>query len=310
MGLIPRKYSSLVNLHHTNSIYESKANEGSLGFADGRKHQFTPISILQLAQKPGDAEKVVSVASGNNHLLILTTHGNVFTLGAGEQGQLGRKVLERRKIHGTVPEKITLGTRSRKAVIVGAGNYHSFAVDDNGDVWGWGLNTMGQTGTGMSSTGDSEVHLPTKVLGLSKEDLGGETVVEIVGGEHHTIFLTSDGKVYACGRSDGGQLGLEEDDPAFKDREYPDFLPEPVQVTFPDPEDRIAHISTGTHNNMAVTVGGALYAWGEGTQGELGVEDEEASTPTLIVRKEGGSWSALAVACGGQHTLGVFKKKA
>lgn len=248
------------------------------------------------------------VASGNNHLLILTTHGNVFTLGAGEQGQLGRKVLERRKIHGTMPEKITLGTRSRKAVIVGAGNYHSFAVDDRGDVWGWGLNTMGQTGTGIIN--ESENLLPTKVLGLSKEDLGGETVVEISGGEHHTIFLTSGGKVYACGRSDGGQLGLEEDDEAFMDREHPDFLSEPVQVKFPDPVDRVVHISAGIHNNMAVTIGGALYAWGEGTQGELGVgEDGEAATPTVVVRKEGGSWSALGASCGGQHTLGIFKKK-
>lgn len=250
---------------------------------------------------------MVSVASGNNHLLILTTHGHVFTLGAGEQGQLGRKVLERRKIHGTVPEKITLGTRTRKAVIVGAGNYHSFAVDDNGDVWGWGLNTMGQTGTGI--TANTEVNLPAKVIGLSKKSLGGETVTEIVGGEHHTIFLTSDGKVYACGRSDGGQLGLEEDDEAFNDREYPDFLPEPVQVKFPDPTDRIVHISAGTHNNMAVTEGGALYAWGEGNQGELGVGGDDAATPTVIVRKEGGSWSALAAACGGQHTMGLFRKK-
>lgn len=246
--------------------------------------------------------------SGNNHLLILTTHGNIFTLGAGEQGQLGRKVLERRKIHGTAPEKITLGTRSRKAVAIGAGNYHSFAVDDKGDVWGWGLNTMGQTGTGI--TANAEVHLPTKVIGLSKEDLCGDTVVEIAGGEHHTIFLTSDGRVFACGRSDGGQLGLEDDDPVFQDREHPDFLPEPVQVKFADTSDHVVHISAGTHNNMAVTEGGALYAWGQGAQSELGVgKDGEASTPTVVVKKEGGSWTALAAACGGQHTLGIFGKK-
>lgn len=251
--------------------------------------------------------------SGNNHLLILTTHGNVFALGAGEQGQLGRKVLERRKIHGTVPEKITLGTRSRKAVVIGAGNYHSFAVDDRGDVWGWGLNTMGQTGTGVTGKYDPnpEVQLPTKVIGLSKEELGGETVVEVVGGEHHTIFLTSGGRVFACGRSDGGQLGLEADDPALANREFPDFIAEPVQVKFPDgTRDPIVHISAGTHSNLAISEGGALYAWGEGNQGELGVgEGGEAPTPTVIVRREGGSWSALAAACGGQHTLGLFRKK-
>lgn len=174
-------------------------------------------------------------------------------------------------------------------------------------MWGWGLNTMGQTGTGMSP--NIEVPLPSQVIGLSKEELGGETVVEIAGGEHHTLFLTSDGRVYACGRSDCGQLGLPEDDEAFKDREYPDFFPEPLQVKFPDPTDRVIHISAGTHSNIAVTESGALYSWGEGNQGELGIGEDDAATPTVVVRKEGGSWTALAASCGGQHTIGLFRKK-
>ena len=56
---------------------------------------------------------------------------------------------------------------------------------------------------------------------------------------------------------------------------------------------------------------GALYSWGEGEQGELGLgEDEtEASTPQVVVRKEGNSWQAVTAACGGQHCLGLFKKR-
>ncbi|KAF9006522.1 regulator of chromosome condensation 1/beta-lactamase-inhibitor protein II [Cyathus striatus] len=286
-----------------------RAVEGSLGFASGLKHQFIPAPILELSHKPGDVEKVSSIAAGNNHLVVLTTHGSIYTWGAGEQAQLGRKVLERRKIHGTVPEKVTLGNRSRKAVVVGAGSMHSFAVDDKGDVWGWGLNSMGQTGTGYSSDDDSVVQLPQKVLKISKEELGGDFVVDVDGGEHHTLFLTNSGKVYACGRSNGGQLGLADDDEALKDREYPDFLPEPALITFPDMNDPVVQISCGPHNNSAVTEGGALYSWGQGTQGELGVPEEEVRTPRVIVRKEGGAWFAAAVACGGQHTLGLFRKK-
>ncbi|KAF4575118.1 hypothetical protein EYR36_006474 [Pleurotus pulmonarius] len=286
-----------------------RANEGSLGFSSGHKHQYSPVPLLELPHKPGDSEKVSSIASGSNHLLVLTTHGNIYTWGAGEQSQLGRKLIERRKIHGTVPEKVTLGTRSRKAVVIGAGNYHSFAVDDQGDVWGWGLNTMGQSGTGYNSPSDDEVKLPTKVIGLSKEELKGETIVQIAGGEHHTLFLTSGGKVYACGRSNCSQLGLDDDDEALEDRPYPDFVPTPVQVTFPDDDDPIRNVSAGSHNSMAVSEGGALYVWGQGTQGELGVADEEVKTPRVIVRREGGSWAAVQVACGGQHTLGLFRSK-
>lgn len=280
-----------------------------MGFSNGLKHQFIPVPILELRDKPGDTEKVTSIAAGGNHLLVLTTHGNIYTWGAGEQAQLGRKVLERRKIHGTVPEKVTLGNRSRKAVRIGAGSFHSFAVDDVGDVWAWGLNSMGQTGTGYETSDDAVVQLPQKVMRLSKEELGGDEVVQIDGGNHHTLFLTSSGKVYACGRSNAGQLGLADDDLAFKDRLDPDFVTEPVLVTFPDANDPIVQISSGPHNNMAVTQGGALYCWGQGTQGELGVPDVEVKTPRIIVRKEGGGWAAVSASCGGQHTLGLFRKK-
>ena len=264
-----------------------------------------------LIRKAGDHEKFVSVASGSNHLLVLTTHGNVYAWGASEQGQLGRKVLERRKINGTVPEKVTLHSRSLKATAIGAGAYHSFAIDEHGDVWGWGLNTMGQTGTGYNGKADDVVQLPQKVLGLSKAELGGDQVVEIVGGTHHTLFRTAAGKVYGVGRCSAGQLGLAEDDPAYKDRFDPDFIVEPALINFPgkDVNDPIVQISCGTHNSAAITEAGALYSWGQGLQGELGVPEDEVRIPRTIVRAEGGSWHAVAVSCGGQHTLGLFRKK-
>jgi len=281
-----------------------------LGFSSGLNKEYHPVSILDLSLKPGDHEKVSSVAAGVNHLVVLTTHGNIYTWGAGEQAQLGRKVLERRKIHGTVPEKVTLGGRSRKAVVVGSGDNHSFAVDDKGDVWAWGLNSMGQTGTGWESPADTVIQLPTKVNHLTKAELGDDVVVQIEGGAHHTIFLTRLGRVYACGRSNAGQLGLADDDEAFKDRAKPDFISKPALVKFPDPDDPVIQISCGTHNSGAVTRAGALYTWGQGVQGELGLGDrEEVRTPQVVVRREGGSWFAAAIACGGQHTFGLFRKK-
>lgn len=177
---------------------------------------------------------------------------------------------------------------------------------------------MGQTGTGWSSKADDVVLLPQKVEALSEESLNGDKVVQVAGGEHHSLFLTAAGKVYACGRMESGQLGLEDDHPAITEWkvEYaemtgqtPQFLPTPTLVTFPDADDPVVQISCGLHNNAAVTQGGALYTWGQGTQGELGCPDEEVRTPRVIVRKDGGSWFAAAVSCGGQHTLGLLRKK-
>lgn len=43
------------------------------------------------------------------------------------------------------------------------------------------------------------------------EFFNDKEIVNIVGGDEHTLALTSDGKVYGFGRNDDGTLGLGED---------------------------------------------------------------------------------------------------
>ncbi|GJE84377.1 RCC1/BLIP-II protein [Phanerochaete sordida] len=288
-----------------------RAMEGLLGFSGTQKHQYQPIPVVNLMSKPGDAERFVDVVAGNDHVVVLTTHGNIYTWGTGERGQLGRKVLERHKLKATTPERIVIGTRTNKAIYVGAGSYASFAVDAVGTVWGWGANSTGQAGTGFRTGDDREVHTPKKVVGLSMAELGDddEAVCQIAGGDDHTLFLTSYGRVFACGLSIGGQLGLADDDEAFHERTFPDFLDTPALVTFPDEDDPVVQISAGPRTSMAITSKGALYMWGEGSQSELGAGDEEMlKTPKAIVRKDGG-YTAVMGACGGQHALALLQKK-
>lgn len=280
--------------------------EGRVGFSSSTLHQYCPAPIPSLSH-----QRIVSAAAGNNHLLLLTADGDVYTMGSGADGQLGRRVLDWHKAHGTVPRRVILGKRARKAVAVGAGNNHSFAVDTEGTTWGWGINSKGQTGTGFrNAILDQVVSAPEKVIGLSRLELGGATVVEITGGDYHTLFLTSDGRVYACGVSDEGQLGLADDDDAFLDRAFPNFLPISALVTFPHPDDPIVHIACGTNNNLAVTRDGAMYSWGRQVVCELGLgHDEDVKTPTVVVRREGGSWAAVVPACGGQHVLALMRRR-
>jgi regulator of chromosome condensation len=187
-------------------------------------------------------------------------------------------------------------------------------VDEDGLLWAWGLNNLGQTGTGSTET---DITLPTPVVGMSTKELSEDgqqiRVVAMEGGEHHALFLTSNGRVYACGRANAGQIGLPQDDPVFIDRgEDRDHIRVPVRVRFPDEDedDPIVLISCGPHNNAAVSKKGAMYCWGQGTQGELGLKDqEEVWTPTVVVRREGGKWKAVHVSCGGQHTVGLFMSK-
>ena len=166
---------------------------------------------MAIAAFKRDKVAIVQVACGTDHVLALTTTGHVYVWGNGQQNQLGRRIIERRKINGLEPERLGL----RNVVHVAAGSYHSFAIDVNGTVWAWGLNTYHQTGLSPEKGGDEEmVMVPAQVDALSPTTHDGARVVQISGGEHHSTFLFDNGEVWACGRSDSHQTGLGEDHPA------------------------------------------------------------------------------------------------
>ncbi|GAA6017154.1 hypothetical protein JCM10207_002554 [Rhodosporidiobolus poonsookiae] len=188
-----------------------RSAEGLLGFdgsKDSAKTQLNPTALPNL-----DKHTVVQIATGDDHFLALTSTGFVFACGNGEQNQLGRKIIQRHKTHGLTPERLAL----KNIVLVGSGSYHSFAVDKDGKVYAWGLNSFHQTGVADEDGGWADViTTPTVVAALSPAKHDGARVVQIVGGAHHTLFLLSNGQVWACGRSDGHEVGLPSLHPEMK----------------------------------------------------------------------------------------------
>ncbi|QRV83856.1 RCC1/BLIP-II protein [Ceratobasidium sp. AG-Ba] len=310
-----------------------RSNEGAFGF-DGRpgssRIQYLPTSLANLTK-----DTFVQVACGGDHCLALTATGSVYVWGTGEQFQLGRKILERHKKHGLFPEKLSL----RNIVSIGCGAYHSFAIDRNGIVYAWGLNVKRQCGIPGA---EDQILQPTPVPALHPDELGhGARVVQATGGNHHSIFVTSDGRVYGCGTVTDSQLGLGEDHPAVTDPEDPEeakyAMSEPVLIPFPPaptpnkldpdvepyaeastypPKTPIVRVSVGTDYTLAVSRAGHVYSWGDGQSCELGLtaegDDEESvvqqKTPKRIVWKNVDNWFVQDAGAGGQHCVLLVKK--
>ncbi|CAK9781975.1 RCC1/BLIP-II protein [Cutaneotrichosporon oleaginosum] len=185
-----------------------RSNEGPLGF-DGvpghDKKQFKPMELPGLARV-----EIADVVCGSDHVLALTTDGFVYVWGNSQQGQLGRRVLARRPLNALEPERLGL----RNIVLVGAGSYTSFAVDVAGKVYAWGLNTFKQCGLSGYQAKEEMIMSPTEIESLSPDAHNGARVVQISGGEHHTLFLFDDGSVWGCGRQDAHEIGVCDDHPA------------------------------------------------------------------------------------------------
>jgi regulator of chromosome condensation len=155
---------------------------------------------------------IKSVLSGANHVLIHSRF-NVYAFGDNSTGALGyilRSYDERSDC--LTPHALRLKGIAR----IFTGAYHCFAITNKGILKTWGLNSQGQLGLPfyLDNPEDSDINhedpnrnpnvlqLPHQVGGID-----GRKVVDIVGGEHHTLMLMSDGSLWGAGRNDDGQLG-------------------------------------------------------------------------------------------------------
>ena len=155
---------------------------------------------------------IKSVISGANHVLIHSRF-NVYSFGDNSCGALGyilRTYDERSDC--LTPHALRLKGIAR----IFTGAYHCFAITNKGILKTWGLNSQGQLGLPyyLDNPEDSDVnnecpHRNPNVLQLPHQVGGieGRKIVDIVGGEHHTLLLMSDGSVWGAGRNDEGQLG-------------------------------------------------------------------------------------------------------
>ena len=200
----------------------------------------------------------------------------------------------------------------RNIVHVACGMNSSFAVDAEGRVFAWGLNTRGQTGTGLKK---EKVTRPTRVKALDPTRLDGARVVQVDGGEFHTAFLLSNGHVWMCGDSDEGKLGLPHEVLASQGEEGPVLMRTPVHVPIqsdsPEPAS-IVGIAAGMRFTFALAASGVLYSWGTTSDEAMGQpaeswgDDQSKTMPTPVpMPGEPGAWTIASVATAGQHSLAL-----
>ncbi|CAI9560252.1 unnamed protein product, partial [Staurois parvus] len=184
-------------------------------------------------------KKVVQVACGSHHSLVLSLDGEVYAWGYNNCGQIGTGTTTNQQI----PRKVSAQLQSKAVVAVAAGPTCSMAITDNGQVYGWGYNGTGQLGLG--STGNQLI--PCRVVFVQQV-----CVVQIVCGYSHTMGLTDQGYLYSWGANMNGQLGIGNKSNQLS----------PVKVE--TNERSIVEIAAchSSHTSAAKSQSGQVYMWG------------------------------------------------
>ena len=227
------------------------------------------------------------IFSGPNHLFAISTDNVSYSWGCGEQGQLGRKVLERHKTLSLKPRIISPPVKRNENkelcyyIKYSCGSYHTLGLTNDGHLFSWGLNNHGQLGLGDNEDRASAELIP-------KEYFDGKKVVDMGAGEHHSVVLAEDGSVYTFGRGDLHQLGRGNTEPSSR----------PVKVSS---ISDVVSVASGSNHCIAVDKSGFAYVWGYGEEGQLGTGRE--ADEKMPFKLECINGNVIQASAGGQHSV-------
>ncbi|MBI2345371.1 MAG: Ig-like domain-containing protein [Deltaproteobacteria bacterium] len=216
---------------------------------------------------------VTNIIAGGSHALAIKTDRSIIAWGYNFYGQLGDG-------SATYAAYRPNAVRNLSAVTTMAtGGRHSLARTSDGKVWTWGVNQNGQLGNG--TTTDHSV--PASVSSLTG-------IIDVAAGGKFSVALKNDGTVWVWGINSSQELGIGA---AGAD------VTTPLSVG--------GNFTGGTAIAAAefsayAIKGGALWAWGSNSNGQLG---NGGLTNPGIPAQVNTVANVIAVAGGNRHALAL-----
>ncbi len=207
----------------------------------GHTQDLSPVQV----GFPTGVTSWTSASVGYLFTLAIGNDGNAYAWGLNSNGQLGNGTTT----NSSVPVMVALPSGvTAKAVAAGEG--FSLALGSDGNVYAWGLNSLGQLGDSTTTNSNSPVMVKLP---------GGVSVKAIFAAPGFSLALSTDGSIYAWGGNSTGQLG----DSTTTNSTIPVKVDLPTGVT-------AEAISAGSSFGLAIGSDGNLYSWGGNGFGQLG----------------------------------------
>ena len=215
---------------------------------------------------------VIAVAAGYYHSLWLESDGSLWGVGEEVNGQLGNGTYGGGTDSTHVPVEITNGVMA-----ISAGSDFSLFLKNDGSLWGMGDEGSGQLGDGTYGTSPNySTNLPVQIT---------NGVMAISAGFAHSLFIKSDGSLWAMGDNTYGELGNGNQNPANVPIEI-----EPGNVTA---------VAAGQYFSLFIMSDGSLWGMGYNPVGNLGNGTNRNSFFPVEIETNG----VTAISAGGIFSL-------
>jgi len=158
---------------------------------------FNPLPDEIVTETP----KFISFSVTSYFTVALTDNHKVYTWGYNEYYQLGTGDIANKTLPTNITSNFNLD-ESDYIIQVETGYMHSIALTNNGKVYTWGDNSVGQLGTDEYS----DTTLPIDITFFFNLNLN-EVIISTALGGNHSLALTSEGRVFSLGLNFSMQLG-------------------------------------------------------------------------------------------------------
>lgn len=184
-------------------------------------------------------------AAASNHTFAIKTDGSLWGWGANFAGQFGNGTTGQ-----TIPVPTMVGT-STDWKSLSTGSSSTYAIKNDGSLWGWGNYTFKVVQNGTSQTF-------TQVNSTTPLRIDTDTNwKQIFAGSNTNYGIKTDGSLWAWGYNFSGQLG----DSTTTTKENP------VRIGISNDWKVVV---AGNSHALAQKTDGTLWAWGNNSQGQLG----------------------------------------
>jgi alpha-tubulin suppressor-like RCC1 family protein len=249
------------------------ATSGATDLILGATQRSSSVLLANLDREP-------TISMGGGHTLAVDQLGRLWAWGENDKGQIGDGSTENRN----APVQIVRD--GGYWVAVAAGLNFSLAIDNEGKLWAWGSNVVGQLGDGTVS--DS----------LIPRQVGAETYWRAVSaGDYHVLALRSNGALYSWGSNQAGQLGRSLAGEGINGQ-TPSMSMRPALVV-----GSYKAVSAGGSHSLAIAANDIGWSWGANHKGQLG-----RNTGAAQIDETPNTFSGVAVdgaAAGGDFSLVV-----